>query len=58
MNPPSSNVTPAAEFPSLFDDDELENLLADLRGAGLRITELHLHEPDLEDVFTDIMKRA
>ncbi|MFN3751986.1 MAG: ABC transporter ATP-binding protein [Thiobacillus sp.] len=37
---------------------ELENLLADLRGAGLRITELHLHEPDLEDVFTDIMQRA
>ena len=37
---------------------ELENLLADLRGAGVRITELHLHEPDLEDVFTDIMQRA
>ncbi|WP_296749831.1 ABC transporter ATP-binding protein [Thiobacillus sp.] len=37
---------------------ELENLLADLRGAGIRVTELHLLEPDLEDVFTDIMKRT
>lgn len=37
---------------------ELENLLADLRAAGLRVQELHLQEPDLEDVFTDIMKSA
>ena len=37
---------------------ELESLLADLRGAGIRVTEMHLQEPDLEDVFTDIMKRA
>ncbi len=37
---------------------ELENLLADLRGAGIRVTEMQLQEPDLEDVFTDIMKRA
>ncbi|MDP2110934.1 MAG: ABC transporter ATP-binding protein [Thiobacillus sp.] len=37
---------------------ELETLLADLRGAGIRVAEMQLHEPDLEDVFTDIMKRA
>ena len=37
---------------------ELENLLADLRGAGIRVTEMRLQEPDLEDVFTDIMKRT
>ena len=37
---------------------ELENLLGDLRGAGVRVTELHLREPDLEDVFTDIMQRT
>ena len=37
---------------------ELETLLADLRGAGVRVTEMHLQEPDLEDVFTDIMKRT
>ena len=37
---------------------ELENLLADLRAAGLLVQELHLQEPDLEDVFTDIMKSA
>jgi ABC-2 type transport system ATP-binding protein len=40
------------------DYAELENLLADLRAAGLRVQELHLQEPDLEDVFTDIMKSA
>lgn len=37
---------------------ELETLLADLRGAGLRVEELQLRGPDLEDVFTDIMKSA
>ena len=37
---------------------ELENLLADLRGRGIRVTEMQLQEPDLEDVFTDIMKRT
>jgi ABC-2 type transport system ATP-binding protein len=37
---------------------ELESLLADLRGAGTRVLEMQLQEPDLEDVFTDIMKRA
>lgn len=37
---------------------ELETLLADLRGAGVRVLEMHLQEPDLEDVFTDIMKRT
>ncbi len=30
----------------------------DLRGAGVRVTEMQLQEPDLEDVFTDIMKRT
>ncbi|HMM47696.1 MAG TPA: ABC transporter ATP-binding protein [Thiobacillaceae bacterium] len=37
---------------------ELETLLVDLRRAGVRIAEMHLREPDLEDVFTDIMKRT
>ncbi len=40
------------------DYAELEILLADLRGAGVRVIEMHLQEPDLEDVFTDIMKRT
>ncbi len=40
------------------DYAELETLLADLRGAGVRILEMRLQEPDLEDVFTDIMKRT
>ena len=37
---------------------ELEALLAALRGAGVQVTEMRLQEPDLEDVFTDIMKRT
>jgi len=37
---------------------DLEALLADLRGANVQVTELRLQEPDLEDVFTDIMKRT
>lgn len=37
---------------------ELQTLLADLNGAGIRVLELRLQEPDLEDVFTDIMKRT
>ncbi|MDP1863997.1 MAG: ABC transporter ATP-binding protein [Thiobacillus sp.] len=37
---------------------DLEALLADLRGAAVRVLEMRLQEPDLEDVFTDIMKRT
>jgi len=37
---------------------DLEILLADLRGAAVRVLEMRLQEPDLEDVFTDIMKRT
>ena len=37
---------------------DLESLLADLRGAAVRVLEMRLQEPDLEDVFTDIMKRT
>ncbi len=37
---------------------DLEALMADLRGAGIHVLEMRLQEPDLEDVFTDIMKRA
>ena len=43
---------------SFGDYAELESLLANLRGVGLRVTEMHLQEPDLEDVFTDIMQRT
>ena len=37
---------------------DLEALLTDLRAGGVRVLEMRLQEPDLEDVFTDIMKRA
>ena len=40
------------------DYRELETLLADVRSAGGRVTELQLLEPDLQDVFTDIMRQA
>jgi ABC-2 type transport system ATP-binding protein len=43
---------------SFSDYAELETLLAALREGGLRVTEMQLQEPDLEDVFTDIMKRS
>jgi ABC-2 type transport system ATP-binding protein len=37
---------------------ELETLLSNLREANIRVLEMRLQEPDLEDVFTDIMKRT
>lgn len=40
------------------DYAELEALFASLRSAGIRVLELRLQEPDLEDVFTDIMQRT
>ncbi len=43
---------------SFGDYAELETLLADLRAANSRVREMHLLEPDLEDVFTDIMQRT
>ena len=54
-------VVPDAEDSWRFnfsDYSELEALLADLRGAEIRVLEMRLQEPDLEDVFTDIMKRT
>jgi len=43
---------------SFSDYSEIETLLADVRTTGGRVTELQLLEPDLEDVFTDIMRQA
>jgi ABC-2 type transport system ATP-binding protein len=40
----------------LHDYAELEPLLARLRTAGCRIEELELEQPDLEDVFLEIMR--
>ena len=37
---------------------ELETLLTALRVANIQVLEMRLQEPDLEDVFTDIMKRT
>ena len=41
----------------LHDYLELEPVLAALREAGCRIEELELQQPDLEDVFLEIMQR-
>jgi len=43
---------------SFSDYSELESLLAALREAGVRVAEMRLQEPDLEDVFTDIMRKS
>ena len=40
------------------DYSELEALLTALRAAHIKVLELHTEEPDLEDVFTDIMRRS
>lgn len=40
------------------DYSELEALLTDLRTANIKVLELRTQEPDLEDVFTDIMHRT
>jgi ABC-2 type transport system ATP-binding protein len=42
----------------LHDYGEVEPALALLREAGCRIEEMELEQPDLEDVFIEIMKRA
>ncbi len=38
--------------------DELETPLAALRRAGIKVLEMQLLEPDLEDVFTEIIQNA
>jgi ABC-2 type transport system ATP-binding protein len=40
------------------DYAELETLLAGLRTAGIKVLEMQLLEPDLEDVFTEIIQNA
>jgi ABC-2 type transport system ATP-binding protein len=37
---------------------ELEAMLASLRASGLKVLEMQLPEPDLEDVFTEIIQNA
>ncbi len=37
---------------------ELENLMAGLRAEGIKVLEMQLIEPDLEDVFTEIIQNA
>jgi len=38
--------------------DEVERTLARIRGAGCRIEEMELMQPDLEDVFVEVMQQT
>jgi ABC-2 type transport system ATP-binding protein len=42
----------------LKDYDDVEQTLAALRVSGCRIEEMELMQPDLEDVFIDVMQRS
>jgi ABC-2 type transport system ATP-binding protein len=46
-----------ARVVKLRDYDEVESVLATLRAGGCHIEEMELEQPDLEDVFLEIMKR-
>jgi ABC-2 type transport system ATP-binding protein len=43
---------------TLAELSEVEPALAELRGAGARLAELEIEQPDLEDVFLDVMGNA
>jgi ABC-2 type transport system ATP-binding protein len=38
--------------------DDVELALSQIRRAGCRIEEMELAQPDLEDVFVDVMRRS
>jgi ABC-2 type transport system ATP-binding protein len=35
--------------------DEVEGILATIRGSGVKLEDLQLHQADLEDVFMQVM---
>jgi ABC-2 type transport system ATP-binding protein len=41
----------------LAGDSEIEGVLRDLREAGCEISDLSIEEPDLEEVFVQLMRR-
>ena len=43
---------------ALKDYVELENLMHELRAAGVRVQEMEVMQPDLEEVFVQIMRRT
>jgi ABC-2 type transport system ATP-binding protein len=48
----------AARVVKLQDYGEVESVLGTLRAAGCEIEEMELQQPDLEDVFLEIMRRG
>jgi ABC-2 type transport system ATP-binding protein len=50
--------TPDAHVLRLKGYDDVERALSSLRRAGGRIEEMELVQPDLEDVFVDVMRRS
>jgi ABC-2 type transport system ATP-binding protein len=43
---------------ALGDYGEVERVIAELRAAGIGIRELEVMQPDLEEIFVQIMKRS
>jgi len=43
---------------ALSDYDEVESLMAALRCAGVKVQEMELMQPDLEEVFVQIMRKS
>ena len=50
--------TAGAHILRLRGYDDVEQTLATIRRAGCRIEEMELMQPDLEDVFVDVMQRS
>ena len=50
--------TAGAHILRLRGYDDVERTLATIRRAGCRIEEMELMQPDLEDVFVDVMQRS
>jgi ABC-2 type transport system ATP-binding protein len=43
---------------SLKNYDELETLMGQLRQSGVKVVELEVVQPDLEEIFVEIMQKA
>jgi ABC-2 type transport system ATP-binding protein len=51
-------ATAGAHVLRLKSHEDVEQMLASIRRAGCRIEEMELVQPDLEDVFVDVMHRS
>ena len=58
LRPLEHGGTAGAHILRLRGYDDVERTLATIRRAGCRIEEMELMQPDLEDVFVDVMQRS